>query len=198
MILPIVKYGHPVLRQRGAAIEKITPEIKQLIADMFETMHANHGIGLAAQQVGKALQLTVIDVTAVEDRPSTLELKGKPAAVTDLMPLVLINPEVTPVGEPATGGEGCLSFPEIFAEITRPESVDVKALNEKGKPIAFRCGGLLARAVQHETDHLNGILFIDRMERKKKEEFRDELDALQVATKAELKKKSVTNPAAND
>jgi peptide deformylase len=189
MILPIVKYGHPVLRQKGARIEKITPEIKQLIADMFETMEASHGIGLAAQQIGKALQLTVIDVRAVEDRPSTLELKGSPAAVADIMPLVLINPELTPTGEPVAGGEGCLSFPEIFSEITRPESVDVKALNQKGKPIEFRCGGLLARAVQHETDHLNGILFIDRMERKAKEELRDELDALQAATKAALKKK---------
>jgi len=189
MILPIVKYGNPVLRKKGARIESVTPEIKQLIADMFETMEANHGVGLAAQQVGHALQLTVVDVREVKDRPSTLELKGKPADVADIMPLVLINPEVTPVGEPATGGEGCLSFPEIFAEITRPESVDVKALNEKGKVIEFRCGGLLARAVQHETDHLNGILFIDRMERKTKEEFRDELDALQAATKAELKKR---------
>ena len=190
MILPIVKYGHPVLRQRGAAIEKITPEIKQLIADMFETMKASNGVGLAAQQVGRALQLTVIDVREVgEDRPSTLELKGHAADVAEIMPLVLINPQVMPAGEPATGGEGCLSFPEIFSEITRPESVDVKALNEKFKPIFFRAGGLLARAVQHETDHLNGILFIDRMERKKKEEFRDELDALQAATKAELKKK---------
>jgi peptide deformylase len=121
-----------------------------------------------------------------KDRPSTLELKGKSAEVDEIMPLVLINPEVTAVGEPAAGGEGCLSFPEIFAEITRPESVHVKALNEKGKLIEFRCGGLLARAVQHETDHLNGILFIDRMERKKKEEFRDELDMLQAVTKAEL------------
>ena len=189
MILPIIKYGHPVLRQRGTAIEKITPEIKQFIADMFETMEASHGVGLAAQQVGHALQLTVIDVREVQDRPSTLELKGKPADVADIMPLVLINPVVTPAGEPATGGEGCLSFPEIFAEIARPESVDVKALNEKGKPVEFRAGGLLARAIQHETDHLNGILFIDRMERKKKEEFREELDALQAATKSELKKK---------
>ena len=189
MILPIVKYGNPVLRKKGERIESVTPEIKQLIADMFETMEANHGVGLAAQQVGHALQLTVIDVREIKDRPSTLELKGKSADVADFMPLVLINPEVTPAGEPATGGEGCLSFPEIFAEIARPESVDVKALNEKGKVIEFRCGGLLARAVQHETDHLNGILFIDRMERKTKEEFRDELDALQVATKAELKKK---------
>jgi peptide deformylase len=187
MILEIVKFGHPALRQKGTAIEKITPEIKQLIADMFETMKASNGVGLAAQQVGRALQLTVIDVREVaKDRPSTLELKGQPADVAKIMPLVLINPEVTPVGGPATGGEGCLSFPEIFAEIARPESVDVKALNEKGKLVEFRAGGLLARAVQHETDHLNGILFIDRMERKTKEEFRDELDALQSATKAEL------------
>ena len=186
MILEIIKYGHPVLRQKGAAIEKITPDIKRLIAEMFETMQASHGIGLAAQQVGRALQLTVIDVREVKDRPSTLELKGQPADVAEFMPLVLINPEVTPVGEPAAGGEGCLSFPEMFAEISRPESVDVKALNDKGKVIEFRAGGLLARAVQHEADHLNGILFIDRMERKIKEEFRDELDALQAATKAEL------------
>ena len=187
MILPIVKFGHPALRQKGARIESVTSEIKQLIADMFETMEASHGVGLAAQQVGRAVQLTVIDVREVaKDRPSTLELKGKPADVADFMPLVLINPEVTPVGEPAMGGEGCLSFPEIFAEISRPESVQVKAMNEKGKLVEFRCGGLLARAVQHETDHLNGILFIDRMERKAKEEFRDELDALQATTKEEL------------
>jgi peptide deformylase len=189
MILEIVKYGNPVLRQKGAAIEKITPEIKRLIADMFETMHASHGVGLAAQQVGRALQLTVIDVREAKERPSTLELNGKPADVNDIMPLVLINPEIKPVGEPTVSGEGCLSFPEIYAEISRQEFVDVKALNEKGKPIEFRAGGLLSRAVQHETDHLNGILFIDRMSKKTKEEFRDELDALQAKTKAELHKK---------
>ena len=186
MILDVVKYGHPVLRQKGARIEKVTPEVKKLIADMFETMHASHGIGLAAQQIGRALQLTVIDVREAKDRPSWLELNGQAADVNELMPLVLINPELKPGGEPATGGEGCLSFPEIFAEITRPESVDVKALNEKGKPVEFRCSGLLARAIQHETDHLNGILFIDRMSRKTKEELRPELDELQAKTKAEL------------
>jgi peptide deformylase len=186
MILEIVKYGHPALRQKGARIEKVTPEIKKLAADMFETMHTNHGIGLAAQQVGHALQLTVIDVREAKDRPSSLELDGQPADVNEFMPLVLINPELKPGGESATGGEGCLSFPEIFAEITRPELVEVKAMNQKGKPVEFRCGGLLARAIQHETDHLNGILFIDRMSRKTKEELRPELDALQAKTKAEL------------
>jgi len=188
MILDVVKYGHPALRQKGARIESITPEIKKLIADMFETMEARHGVGLAAQQVGHALQLTVIDVREAKDRPSWLELDGKPADVNSIMPLVLINPEIEPTGEPVAGGEGCLSFPEIFAEITRPESVSVKALNGKGKPIEFRCGGLLARAVQHEADHLNGILFIDRMDRKTKSELRPQLDELQAATKAELQK----------
>jgi peptide deformylase len=187
MILPVVKYGHPVLRQKGARIETVTPAIKKLIADMFETMYASKGIGLAAQQIGQALQLTVIDVRAATDRPSTLELDGEAADVHDFMPLVLINPEVKPTSDGVAGPEGCLSFPEIFGDITRPESVAVKALNEKGKPIEFRCGGLLARAVQHETDHLNGILFIDRMDRKTKEESRDELDLLQAETKAELK-----------
>lgn len=186
MILEVTKYGNPVLRQKGAAIEKITPEIKQLITDMFETMYATKGIGLAAQQVGKALQLTVLDLRGVTDRPSTLELDGKPAEVDAFMPLVLINPEIKPLNDAVLGPEGCLSFPELYGDVLRPESVAVKALNEKGKPIEFRCGGLLARAVQHETDHLNGILFIDRMDRKSKNELRDELDALQTETKAAL------------
>ena len=178
-----------MLRQKGAKIESITPEVKKLIADMFATMEANHGVGLAAQQVGVAKQLAVIDVREIADRPSTLELDGKPADVASIMPLVLINPVVTPAGEPLTGGEGCLSFPEIFAEISRPGTVDVQALNAEGKPIAFRCGGLLARAVQHETDHLNGLLFIDRMDKKTKAELQPELDDLQAATKQALAKK---------
>lgn len=186
MILKVVKYGEPVLRKKGAKIEAITPEIKKLIADMFDTMYASKGVGLAAQQIGQALQLTVIDVRGVTDRPSTLEVDGKPADVEEFMPLVLVNPELTTVGEPVAGPEGCLSFPEVFAEITRPQFVDVKALNEKGKPIEFRAGGLLGRAIQHEWDHLHGILFIDRMERKAKDELKPELEALQMETKAEL------------
>jgi len=189
MILEIIRYGHPVLRQKGAQIEKITPDIKRLIADMFETMHERHGVGLAAQQVGQVLQLTVIDVREIQDRPSTLELKGKSADVNEIMPLVLINPEIKPLGEPVAAGEGCLSFPEIYAEVSRPGEVEVKALNEKLKPIEFRAGGLLSRVIQHEMDHLNGILFIDRMTKKAKDEIREQLDTLQAATKAELQKK---------
>jgi peptide deformylase len=189
MILDVIKYGHPALRQKGARIAAVTPDIKKLIADMFETMTEKHGVGLAAQQVDRALRLTVIDVREVKDRPSWLELDGKPADLNAFMPLVLINPELESGGEPVAGGEGCLSFPEIYAEITRPESVAVKALDAKGKPIEFRCGGLLARVVQHEADHLNGILFIDRMSKAVKEELQPQLDALQAATKAELQPK---------
>ena len=94
------------------------------------------------------------------------------------MPLVLINPVVTPVGPLVSGPEGCLSFPEIYSDISRPESVDVAALDRSGNPIQFRCGGLLARAVQHETDHLNGILFIDRMTREDKDELKPDLERI--------------------
>jgi len=188
MILEVVKYGSPVLRQKGERIGKVTPEIKTLIDDMFETMRERHGVGLAAQQIGKALQLTVIDVRDAKDRPSTVELDGKPADVDAMMPMVLINPEIKPYGETIKGPEGCLSFPEIFGEIPRPEFVEVKALDAEFKPIEFCAGGLLARAVQHEVDHLNGILFIDRMDKKTKDELRDELDKMQAETKEEAKK----------
>jgi peptide deformylase len=187
MLLTVVKYGTPVLRQKGEQITTLTPTIKQLIADMLETMHAHKGVGLAAQQVGLAIQLTVIDVRGVTDRPSSLEVNGQPADIAAFMPLVLVNPELTPVGNPVAGPEGCLSFPEIYADVVRPDVIDVKALNREGKPIAFRCGGLLARAIQHETDHLHGILFIDRMERKVKESIRDDLVVLQTETKSLLK-----------
>jgi len=186
MILPIVKFGHPALRQKGARIEKITPDVSRLIEDMFETMYAAAGVGLAAQQVGRAFQLTVIDVRGVKDRPSTIEVDGKAAEVGAFMPLVLINPDIKPFGEPVAGPEGCLSFPEIFEEITRPGSVEISALDAKGRPIHFKASGLLARAIQHETDHLNGILFIDRMPLKAKQALKPELEALQAETKAAL------------
>ncbi len=188
MFLTIVKYGTPVLRQKGARIETVTPAIKKLMGDMLETMYAHKGIGLAAQQVGVALQLTVIDVRGVTDRPSSLDLRGVPVEVAEFMPLVLMNPVIKPLGKPVAGPEGCLSFPEVFAEIARADPVDVEALDKEGQPLHFRCGGLLARAVQHETDHLQGILFIDRMDKKTKEELRPELEKLQAATKSALKK----------
>jgi len=188
MILPIVKYGHPALRQKGLRIEKITPEIQELIANMLETMYAAAGVGLAAQQVGRALQLTVIDVRSVKDRPSTLEIGGLAAEPASLMPLVLINPQIQPSGQTMAGPEGCLSFPEIYADIARPESVQVQALNAKSETVEFKAGGLLSRAIQHEVDHLNAILFIDRMGSADSSNLRPELEDLQAGTKAELKR----------
>lgn len=190
MILEVVKYGNPVLRQKGAKIKEIDSEVRELITNMMDTMYDAKGVGLAAQQIGKALQITVIDVSGITDRPSTLEIDGRPADVEAFMPLALINPEVKPVAEPVTGPEGCLSFPEIYADISRPEFVEVRALSDKGKSIQFRCGGLLARAVQHEVDHLNGILFIDRMESSIKKDLKPELEALAAQTKETLKKKA--------
>ena len=191
MILEVVKYGHPALRQKGLRVEKITPEIRKLIMDMIETLVAAKGIGLASQQVGRALQLTVLDVRGANTRPSTLEIAGQPADVEAFMPLVLINPKVKATGDAVVGPEGCLSFPEIFADITRPGLVEVHALNQRGAEIVFRCRGLLARAIQHELDHLNGVLFIDRMSRADKDELQPQLDKLQAATKAALKEAAI-------
>jgi peptide deformylase len=187
VILEVVKYGTPVLRKKGERVTSVTPAVQKLIADMLDTMYAHKGIGLAAQQVGLPLQVTVLDVRGVTDRPSSLACEGKPVEVEDHMPMILLNPEITPIGNPVTGPEGCLSFPEVFADITRPEIIDVKALDKDGKPLQFRCGGLLARAIQHETDHLHGILFIDRMDKKTKEELRPDLEMIQAETKERLK-----------
>lgn len=189
MELKVVKYGDPVLRKKGARIERITPEIAELVEAMLDTMEEAYGVGLAAQQVGRALQLTVIDVTpASDERPSTMEIDGGEVDPLDYMPLVLINPELKPFGQRVAGIEGCLSFPEIYDDIIRPESVEVTALNQEGETIRFKCGGLLSRAVQHETDHLNGILFIDRMDQETRARHRDAINALKEETKAELKK----------
>lgn len=188
MILPIVQYGQPVLRQKGERIETITSEITELVVNMLETMRDADGIGLAAQQIGKALQLAVVDVAGLEERISTMEINGKPVVPDKHMPMILINPEIRLFGDSATGPEGCLSFPEIYGDITRPVSAEVRALNDKGEPLHFTCGGLLARAIQHEYDHLQGILFIDRMSREVKRKLQPELDALQAQTKARLGK----------
>jgi peptide deformylase len=186
MILPIVRYGHPVLRQKGVAVDRVTPEIRQLVADMLDTMYAAHGVGLAAHQVGQAIQLTVLDIRGVKERPSTLALEGKDADPESIMPLILLNPEVKPVGDLVAGPEGCLSFPEIYAEVVRPEAVDVRATDLDGCPVLFRCGGLLAKAIQHEVDHLNGVLYIDRMTREVKAEIRGDLEYLMAETKEDI------------
>src|SRR3954469_10231700 len=163
MILDIVKFGDPVLRAKGAPVGEVTDEIRTLATNMLETMRAAHGVGLAAQQIGKPLQITVIDVAGIEDRPSAMFVDGKQVTLEDYMPMVLLNPVLKLAKEKDTATEGCLSFPEITADITRASGVSCKARLLDGKEIEFEAAGLLARALQHEVDHLNGVLFIDRM-----------------------------------
>jgi peptide deformylase len=183
MILSIVQYGDPILRAKGKQIEKIDDHIRELAANMIETMHAANGIGLAAQQVGEALQLTVLDVSQIEDRPSTLRVNGKDVDPTASMPLVLINPEIELGSETEIGTEGCLSFPEITGQIERAESTMARAQNLEGDKIEIVASGLLARAIQHEVDHLNGILFIDRINSAAKAALSSRLKRLQKQTK---------------
>src|SRR5213080_4173557 len=181
MILPILQYGDPILRAKGERIEKIDDRVRELAANMIETMHAAHGVGLAAQQIGEPLQLTVLDVSAVEDRPSTLKLGGK--NVDPKRPIVLINPEIELRGETELGVEGCLSFPEITGDIERAQSVLVRAQSLEGELFQIEASGLLARAIQHEHDHLHGILFIDRMSSAAKAALSSRLKRLQKETK---------------
>lgn len=189
MKFTVVHYGDPILRQRGARVDTVDEALRGTIAGMFDTMYEAHGIGLAAQQVGLALQLAVIDVRGVKDRPSQLWISGQPADVDAFMPLVLINPVIRPVGEPVEGPEGCLSFPEIYGEVCRPAEVEVQALNDRNETFEFKAGGLLARAIQHEVDHLNGVLFIDRMDSKNRTEVKGEVDSLQSETKKRLRRR---------
>ena len=183
MILEILQYGDPILRVKGDRIEKIDERIRELARNMIETMHEAHGVGLAAQQVGQPLQLTVLDVSAVEDRPSALKLSGKDVDPKSAMPIVLINPEIELRGEIELGVEGCLSFPEITGDIERAESVLVRAQTLEGEIFQIEASGLLARAIQHEHDHLHGILFIDRMSSAAKAALSSRLKRLQKETK---------------
>ena len=183
MILPILEYGDPILRAKGKQIDDIDDRIRELAANMIETMHAAKGVGLAAQQVGEALQLTVLDVSLVEDRPSTLKVDGKDVDPKAAMPLVLINPEIELHGAIETGVEGCLSFPEITGDIERANTVILRAQTLEGGTIEIEASGFLARAIQHEGDHLNGILFIDRMNSAAKAALSSRLKRLQKETR---------------
>ncbi len=184
MRLPIAKYGNPVLRAKGKRVAASDEHIRALAADMIETMHAANGVGLAAQQVGEALQLTVLDISEVEDRPSTLKMNGVEIDPRVAMPLILLNPELSLEGESVSATEGCLSFPEINGEIERAAVVRAKVETLDGETIEMEATGLLARALQHEVDHLNGILFIDRMSSVAKASLASRLKRLQKETLA--------------
>lgn len=163
MILEIRKYGDPVLRAKGREVRPDEPQLKQLAADMLETMVAANGVGLAAQQIGEAIQLTVIDLEDDADRPSAMYIGEKEVPLEKYMPLILLNPQLQLSEEKESGTEGCLSFPDMNAEITRASGVRCKARLLDGSTLEFEAAGLLARALQHEVDHLHGVLFIDRM-----------------------------------
>jgi peptide deformylase len=182
MRLSILQYGDPILRAKGKRVGKIDDRIRELAQDMIETMHAASGVGLAAQQVGEPLQLTVLDISQVEDRPTTMKLNEKTVDPKTVMPLVLVNPEIDLDRETEMGTEGCLSFPEITGEIDRAKSIRVRAQNLQGEPVEIEASGFLARAIQHEVDHLNGILFIDRMSSAAKTSLASKLKRLQKET----------------
>lgn len=149
-IKKIVKYGDPILRQKSKEISKVSKKIKTLAEDMIDTMYANHGVGLAAVQVGELLRMFVIDVSDPNERYN---------------PIVLINPKLIKKDTPVACSEGCLSFPEVFTDVRRYANVTFKALDMHGKPFVIegKDGELLARALQHEYDHLDGIMFIDHV-----------------------------------
>ena len=163
MILEIVQYGDPVLREKGLEVGEIDAKVKRLAGDMVETMRSANGIGLAAQQVGVALQLMVVDVEDMEDRPSAMFIGETEVILGDYMPMILVNPVLELSKDRESESEGCLSFPEMSGEITRASGVRCRAKRLDGKENIFEAFGLLARAIQHEVDHLHGVLFIDRM-----------------------------------
>jgi peptide deformylase len=148
MILNIVKYPEPILSQPGEPVTEFNAELRKLVADMFETTYANQGIGLAAPQVGVSKRVTVIDVSM-----------GK----VPKDKLVLINPEITFSEGKLYEEEGCLSFPDIREKVVRAAKVRIRAQDEKGKWFEMDGADLLARAFQHEIDHLDGVLFLFRM-----------------------------------
>ena len=145
-VLKVRRYGDPVLRRRAASVEGVTPEIRRLVADMVDTMYDEVGIGLAAPQVGASLRLMVVG-----------DEEGRGTQV-------LVNPAITAQGGTVTAEEGCLSLPGIFAQVTRSEWVTLEAQDLEGRPVAITARGLRSRVLQHEIDHLDGVLFIDRLE----------------------------------
>jgi peptide deformylase len=163
MIREIVQYGHPVLRQRCRPVTEVNEEIVTLVADMLDTMVEANGVGLAAPQVGEDLRLAVIDVSHDPECVSFLKVDGEDADLLSIMPLVFINPELAFGQQKESGMEGCLSIRGIRAEVRRPQVVKAILPQLDGTTMTLETDGLLARALQHEIDHLNGVLFVDRL-----------------------------------
>jgi len=166
MTLRVTQYGESVLRKKGEEIKVFDEKLRRLAADMVETMHDQDGAGLAAQQVGREIQLFVIDLAWHEGlNELPYELDGRHPPLDLLMPMVFVNAKVTPLkSEQVTAEEGCLSFPEIRADVTRPDRVRCQYQDLDGAPHTLEAGDWLARVIQHEFDHTQGVLFVDRMD----------------------------------
>jgi peptide deformylase len=159
-LLPIIETPDPILRQISTPVEEVTDDLRKLIDDMFQTMYAAPGIGLAAIQVGVPKRLLVIDLQEPEEEG------GEPVRE----PLVFINPEILEASETLqVYSEGCLSVPDMYAEVERPDRIRARWLDRDGKPHEEEIDGLLAICLQHEMDHLEGILFIDHLSRLKRD-----------------------------
>ena len=167
-ILKVARMGHPVLRANARPLEAgeiRSPAVQQLIDDMFETMAEYQGVGLAAPQIHESVRLFVAGIPARSRDEQDEEDEEDEDGEDDDMPLIaMINPEITPVGrEMAEDWEGCLSIPDIRGRVPRPRSIVVRGYDRKGKRMELKASGFSARVMQHETDHLDGVLFFDRM-----------------------------------
>jgi peptide deformylase len=173
-----VTYGNEILRRKAVPVAEVTEEIRRLVGDMLESMYAAKGVGLAAEQVGRTECVCVIDVPRDAEKEAC---RAENAVVP--MPLVLINPEITAAEGKQRNEEGCLSFPEIGAPITRADKVTVAYTDLDGVRRTLTARGLLSRAIQHETDHLNGVLLVDRMSAMQKMSVAGQLRRLQKAAR---------------
>ncbi len=185
MILRITKYGEAILTKKGKKITEFDDKLIELSNDMLDTMYEKDGIGLAAQQVGKALQLCVIDLYyGTEDVDFNYSVDGKRSPLELIMPMELCNPEIELLtGDQSTTEEGCLSFPEIRGDVKRPDTIRVTYQDIYGDTHTLDCNGLFSRCVQHEYDHLHGTLFIDRMSKKQLKELSPKLKSLKKESK---------------
>jgi peptide deformylase len=160
MASPITIYGNPVLRKKAERVAEVTPELRALVDRMFGLMYSAEGIGLAAEQIGRTESLFVLDIPAGADQDS----QGRPNNPGVTMPMAVFNPEIIGTSEETEGyDEGCLSFPGLQVNVVRPKEVVLRYLDRDGKEQTLNAKGLLARAIQHENDHLNGVLLVDHM-----------------------------------
>lgn len=188
MVLRVTQYGEAVLRQPGERIEVFDEQLRRLAEDMIETMYAAQGVGIAAQQVGHPLMLCVIDVSQLEESELEYELDGKRPPIDLIMPLVLVNPLLRLLpGRTLSGEEGCLSFPGIQGDVTRTEGVEVQYQDLGGAAHTLRAKGWFARVIQHEYDHLQGVLFIDHFETRERRRLEPQLKRLKRESRDRLK-----------